>query len=234
MMNTVSDLDRKILEERAAEIISESISRLLRTQEKVVLGLCGGRSVKGIFRNLLNQEILWKDVHIFMVDDRLVPISSFHSNFRLANNTFIKRLVKKGDLPEGNVHPFILDKNSPDYGISDYEETLKQLGGKYDIVLLSSGEDGHIGAIYPNHHSSLEDSEYYIYMEDSPKKPPKRMTMSRRMVERSQIALILFLGCSKKEAYEKFKDPSINFQECPAKLIGAVPDSYVITDNELL
>ena len=92
--------ERKNLEEKAADIISESINKIAKDQEEVVLAIPGGRSVSGIFNQLKEKNIPWKKVHIFMVDERLVPIDHKESNFKLAKESFIEELIKKGLLPK--------------------------------------------------------------------------------------------------------------------------------------
>lgn len=218
------------LEEKAAEIISDSINILLKQQETVVLAVPGGRSVSGIFGQLKGKKIPWKKVHIFMVDERLVPINSKESNFKLVKKTLIWGLAKKGILPQKNIHPFIPNKNKSDFGISSYKEELNKHGGIYDITLLSSGEDGHIAALYPAHHSIKDESEYYIIMHDSPKPPKNRMTMSKNLLLKSKVVILLFLGETKREAYTKFLDKSININSCPAKLVNSIKDSYILAD----
>ncbi len=220
----------KNLEEKAAEIISDSINTLLKQQETVVLAVPGGRSVSGIFGQLKVKKILWKKVHIFMVDERLVPINSKESNFKIIKENFIGELAKKGILPKKNIHPFILDKSKSDCGISYYKEELKKHGGIYDIILLSSGEEGHIAALYPAHHSIKDESEYYITMHDSPNPPKNRMTMSKNLLLKSKVAILLFLGEIKREAYTQFLNKSIDINSCPAKLVNSIKDSYVLTD----
>ena len=59
---------------KAADIIAQSINKLLSTQGQVVLGIPGGRSVSRIFQKLKGKNIPWKKVHIFMIDERMVNI----------------------------------------------------------------------------------------------------------------------------------------------------------------
>ncbi len=222
--------DLKDLEIKAAEIIALSLAE--DRKDEVILAIPGGRSVSGIFERLIVQEIDWKRVHIFLVDERIVPLDHEESNFRLAKITFIENLLISGKLPEKNVHPFRMDRTKSDFGISRYEDELNKYGGNFDVVLLSSGEDGHIGALYPDHHSINNDSESYLYMTDSPKPPPERMTMSRKLLLRSKTALLLFLGEGKREALKKFRDDSVLPESCPCKYVKEVESSYILTDLE--
>lgn len=221
---------RENLEKVAAQIIKEAIQELLKIKEKVVLAVPGGRSVAGIFENLLTEQIPWQKVHIFMIDERLVTVTDKESNFKLAKDTFIDRLETRGQLPMSNIHPFMIDESSDDYGISDYTEELKSVGARYDIILLSSGEDGHIGALYPNHNSIKSESDYYIYMNDSPKPPKGRMSASKNLLLKSKAAIIVLFGDEKRDALNNLLDKKLDIIDCPAKIIDEIENSYILTD----
>jgi len=216
-------------DKKAIKIIEDSISALLKTQKYVVMAVPGGRSVRGVFHLLKLADIPWKKTHIFMVDERLVPIEHDDSNFKLAYESFIKYLTEKGKLPKQNVHPFIIDTTKKDYGLARYKEELIKYGGRYDIVLLGVGEDCHVGALFPNHASVKDDSEYFLILNDSPKAPKKRMTLSRKLLLRSQSVLAFFYSENKRNAFEKFND-NTGYIDCPAQLIKQVKESYALTD----
>ena len=230
MSKTLICNEQEGCEKQAAGVIADSIGELLKVQDSVVLAVPGGRSVAGIFEALRKEDIEWARVHIFMADERLVPLDNEESNFLLVQKHLTDSLVRAGKLPEQNVHPFRLDSHAHDKGLSDYEEEIKRFGGSYDIVLLSSGEDGHAGALYPNHHSFRDESEYFIRMDDSPKPPPKRMGMSRKMLLRAKVAIALFFGEAKMLAYSMFKEEAVSPEKCPVKLILKARESYIFTD----
>lgn len=221
---------RDELEEKAADLISESFGKMIEKKDKVIFGIVGGRSVSGIFERLKDKEINWEKVHIFMVDERLVSLDDLESNFRIARNAFIHQLIADKKLPQDNVHPFIMNAAKNDLGIGEYEKEFKEIGEAFDVILLSSGEDGHVGALYPNHHSIEEKAEYFITMDDSPKEPPKRMTASRKLLEKSKVSLLLFFGEDKRDAFKKFNDGSLNVNQCPCKLVNKIKESYILTD----
>jgi len=208
-----------------AKILEEQI----RTISKPIVNFafCGGRSVSGIFAELLKNNINWTRIHFYLVDERMVQPDHKDSNYKLAYDTFLSKLLEDGKITDNQLHPFRMDE-----GLDSYEKNLVDHGGCYDIVLLSAGEDGHIGALYPNHHSIEDDSMFYIEMQDSPKPPPDRMSMSRKLLLASGFALLLFLGNGKMPALEKYKDPAVEYKECPAKLVKYI-DHAVITDLEV-
>jgi len=128
-------------------------------------------------------------------------------------------------VPSENIHPFFMEK-----GIEGYVEELLAVREHYDIVLLSSGEDGHIGALYPDHHSFTDNAPLFIELDDSPKPPPHRMSLSREHLKKAHGVVVLFLGEEKRDALKKFQDASIDESKCPARLANFAEHAYIITD----
>jgi 6-phosphogluconolactonase len=234
MEQIITNKTRSFLDKTAVEIIENSIHDHLKTKKIVVFGICGGRSVTGIFGLLGSSEkILWEKIHIFMVDERIVPITDDESNYNLAKIYFINKLLQDNLIPESNLHPFVPGIIPEDTDIKKYENELKQYQDYYDISLLSSGEDGHVASLYPDHHSIMDDSEFYMKMKDSPKPPNERMGASRKLLGRSAASILLFYGESKRDAYIAFNNTKIDYTSCPAKITKNVKDSFVLTDLDI-
>jgi 6-phosphogluconolactonase len=204
---------------KAAILISSSIKELLKKQKYVILGVPGGRSISHIFKLLKKEKLPWNKVHFFLVDERCVPLTSKDSNFkRLRENLLIS--IKP---PEGNIHPF-----NHKTGALIYSNELKKFG-KFDIVLLSAGEDGHVASLFP-HYTIENKSKDFIFVSNSPKPPQKRISASRRLLESSKISILLFIGKEKETAFKNFLDNNIPVEGCPAKLVNKTKESYVITN----
>jgi 6-phosphogluconolactonase len=220
--------DKKEIEKIAANLISKKIKEILKKKSKVILGIVGGNSVIGVFKKLRTQNIPWKKVHIFMVDERIVKITNKESNFKIAKDNFIQYLIDKGKLLKDNVHPFILERKK-DYGLKEYVSIFKKHAKKFDIVLLSSGPDCHIASLFPNY-TIKNNSNYFILVKNSPKPPKLRITASKKLLLKSKIAILLFIGQNKKQAYNKFLNKNTTLEECPAKLINHINESYLLTN----
>lgn len=214
----------------AADVISEAVGDLLEVKDKVVLAVPGGRNVGKVFENLRKKNLPWEKIHFFMVDERFVDFEAQESNYRILKENLVDQLLTDDKLPGSNIHPFVYEPEEDDDGLREYEEELKMVGGSFDIVLLSAGEDCHVGALFPDHHSIKNESDYFLTINDSPKTPKERMTSSRKLLERSKVALLLFLGEEKKGAYDKFTDEKLEVEQCPAKLINTIANSFVFTD----
>lgn len=218
------------LEQKAAEIISDKVNEILKKKAIAVLGIPGGRSVSGIFSLLKEKELPWSKIHIFLVDERCVSINDKESNYKMAEDSFISELVSKGKLPKSNVRPFNYNSKAKDFGASVYSKELQKVGGHLDVVLLSSGEDGHVASLYPNHPSIVDNSSGYIPVANSPKPPAHRVSASRNLLSKSQTVVVLFFGETKKNAYNNFATKAKTTENCPAKLAMAAKNCYVLTD----
>ena len=226
----ISNKCRRTLAKSAVETIAESVKRILSQKEKVVVAIPGGRSVAEIFEEFKTTTLLpWEKIHFFMVDERLVDKDSPDSNYRNAYELFLSKLLKEKKIPAENIHPFHLDKSAEDKGIKQYNEEFKKFQ-PFDIVILGSGEDGHIAAVFPGHHSIKQEGNEFFMMHDSPKPPKERITSTKTMIENADTAIVLFLGEGKKQAFLNFKNPELSTIQCPAKTINKTKHPYVLTD----
>ena len=233
MMKTtiISNKSRRDLAHSAVETIAESVKRILSQKGRVVMAIPGGRSVAEIFDEFKTTALIpWDKIHIFMADERLVESNSHDSNYRNACELFLSKLLEDKKIPAKNIHPFKYDISAKDKGLRQYNEEFRKFK-KFDIVILGSGEDGHIAAVFPEHHSIKQEGNEYFVMYDSPKPPKERMTSTKNMIENADTAIVLFLGEGKKQALRNFKDPKLSIIQCPAKTINEAAHPYAFTDN---
>jgi len=217
---------RKQLEKQASKILEKEIKRLLKKQPSIIIGLIGGTSISGIFSHLKNINLEWNKIHFFMIDERQVPITSKSSNFNIGKKSFLNYLIKNKKIDKEHLHPYNYKKP-----LNVYENELKAHKAKFDIAILSSGEDAHVAALFPNHNSIKSNENYFIKFDNSPKPPKKRMSATRKLLEKSQVALLLFFGDNKKQAYESFKNKKLPLTKVPAKLVNKIKKVYVFRDG---
>lgn len=225
MIKTIYNDNLDELNRAGVDVIAAEINKILEQQKQVVVAIPGGRSVVGIWDIIAGKkDIPWNKVHIFMADER---IDVQYSNYRLAFS-FLKKLVEAKKLPAQNIHPF-KPEDSKYKGSVNYYNELKIFGGKPDLLILGVGEDGHVGALYPNHHSIRNDAEGYITMMDSPKPPPGRVSLSRKTMLSAKAAILLFFGEEKRNAYRNFRTGN-DIVSCPARLAKRIDNVYVLTN----
>jgi len=217
--------EKNELENEIVKIIEKIVLKTLEDKELFVLALPGGSSIDGIYEKLHATKIPWLKVQIFLTDERNLPIDNPESNFYKINNDLISTLDTVGR----NLH-YIKTEKAPQDALLEYNNEFNQLGGQIDLVVLSSGEDGHVASLFPNHDSIKNDSDGYIEVSESPKPPENRFSLSKKTIKNSSNCICLFFGDSKKESYNKFHSSEIDEIECPVKIINNIKNTYVFRD----
>ncbi len=212
----IKEGNKEMLEHFAAETITEAMRKIIIDKGKVIFGVVGGRNVSRIFSLVSSQQLDWSKVHIFLLDERKTTIREEH-NGSIVQNYFSGKAT---------VHSFDSGKTA-----TEYEKEFFKEEDRFDIILASSGEDGHIASLYPFHDSIKNDYYGFIDVHDSPKPPSERISASRRLIEQSSLAFLLFFGEEKKKAFEHFLDKNMSVVECPAKIIWKIRKSFVTVDE---
>lgn len=117
--------------------------------------------------------------HVILADERCVPLTDKDSNMgALQANVFSKLAI-----PDSQIHGINQDKVRDSNAVaSDYEpivrEVLSKSGGMLDLAVLGFGPDGHTCSLFPNHVLLKEDTKWVASLDDSPKPPPSRITLT--------------------------------------------------------
>lgn len=211
------------LSEQAAAILIDEARSCLDKNGRAVIGLVGGRSVAPIYRLFGEASPPWQHIHLLLLDERLVPSDHPDSNYKLAADAL-------GAQARLRLRPFCSTAVKPQEDLQRYNEFLATIGGKLDIVLVSSGEDGHIASLFPGHGALGERCRDFMLISDAPKPPQSRMSAGSALIRQAKTGLILFLGQTKQVALTRFLAPESTENDCPAKIITSLNTSYLFTD----
>lgn len=212
------------LDLKAAELVRDSLKDAAKKRTHVVFGISGRNDLVGVFDKLKEMDIDWTFVEIFMTDENFVSWDDENSNYGMVKKRLIDELVSEGKLPVRNVHAF--DKSER---VRDYEAEFVAAGGMFDVVLLGFDREGSVASLFAGGKGLVED-ENFVEMKDAPITPKKRMTITRRTLEKSGVAVLVVQGLDKKEDYENFLKDGGKVEDCPAKLLKNVEELYVLTD----
>jgi 6-phosphogluconolactonase len=70
----------------------------------------------------------------------------------------------------------------------------------FDVHLLGMGGEGHINSLFPHTPAVAETSRMVVGVEDSPKPPPRRITLTLPAVTRSREVWLVVSGDAKADA----------------------------------
>ncbi|GAB1409072.1 6-phosphogluconolactonase [Desulfovibrionales bacterium] len=213
----------------AGEFLCARLARIVRDQGQAVLGVPGGRSVARVFQVLAAHDLDWQRVHVFLLDERCVPVGDPESNYGLVQEHLITPLHERGTRP-GSVHPFAYNAASADQGAQQYTTELAAYGLRFDVLLASMGEDGHVASLFPRHAALGVAERCFVHVHDAPKPPPARISASLPLLRTAQVVALVVLGQAKAAAFAALGDPLVAVTDCPAKALLDTQECVVFTD----
>lgn len=159
--------------------------------------LTGGTAGIELLRSLSNQPIDWSRTHVFFGDERNVDVSHPDSNEGQAREALLDRV----DIPEANIHGYGLDGGDMAAACAAYEEALGRYAPRgFDVHLLGMGGEGHINSLFPHTPAVAERERLVVPVEDSPKLPPQRATLTLPAVALAEAVWFLVSGAEKADA----------------------------------
>lgn len=213
-----------------ARLSANKIRSFAAGQETLVLGLVGGRSTGEIYKQLANIEMPeWKKVLFFWADERALPLSDRQSNYRIADELLLQPLLAKGLIRRKNIYPFPVEKN-PETAAKQYTETLNTFGGRFDLLLLGAGEDGHIAGIFPD--LIYPQTAEFFYFENSPKSPPQRFTAGPVLLACAKSAILIYSGAEKSPALQHLLDESSK-KNIAERTLLEIKDLNILSDQKV-
>lgn len=226
-MKIIKNKNVEELMKTTATFIIDEMEELAKTQKKISIGLVGGTSVSKLYSELATRKSkAWEKCHFFIIDERYVPIDNKESNFKFAKETLLEPLLKKNLIQDEFIHPMRTELKGIQTA-KDYSKQFETYAAPIDIAILSSGEDGHVAGIFPE--KEYSDDIAYEYFEDSPKLPPKRISITPGALAMTKTAFTLFIGEGKKEALKKYLNSEYTRTQ-PQSVLDSIHNNIIITD----
>lgn len=177
----------------------------------------------------LPRELLER-FYFLQVDERLFEE---HNQDGLRDQIY-SSLVASGLVREAQIinYPLPKDRTAREVEASSdkYLRILEGLGGRFQIAILGTGEDGHVAGTFPHHPTSeVEDVVFFTY-DESPKPPPGRVTATLPLLAESDLGILIITGEAKRQAMMNFLNPQLSLQDCPAKIVREMDDYILLTD----
>ncbi|KAH7883917.1 hypothetical protein F5I97DRAFT_1969191 [Phlebopus sp. FC_14] len=174
----------------SAELTESLASFIVKAQKESIdkkgrfsVALSGGSLPKQLNGLINNPAVKWDKWQVFYADERVVPLDHPDSN----HNLCASELFQHVPIPPSNIHtldPTFLD-DLEELADAYEKELIREFAQKdsarfpvFDLILLGIGPDGHTCSLFPGHELLSEEDRWVAYLEDSPKPPPKRITLT--------------------------------------------------------
>ena len=196
------------------------------------LAVSGGSLPKTLAKALLapgdeDGKVDFSKWEIFFADERAVPLDHQDSNYKLLKDELLDKIPQ--DLGKPIVHPIDVQYMDDVQEMADqYQDALmKSFAAKdsvkipiFDLLLLGCGPDGHTCSLFPNHEILRESDAWVGPVEDSPKPPKNRITLTLPVLTGGIKIAFVATGEGKREILGKILD-SDEGRSLPCGLVNA-------------
>lgn len=190
----------------AGDRLAAAIADAIAARGAAWIVLTGGGTGIALLKRLGSHPVDWARVHLLFGDDRYVPRDDDERNEKQARQALLDHI----DIPPDNIHPM----PASDDGFGDdidaaakaYADGLSTLAGSegptpvFDVHLLGMGGEGHVNSLFPHTAAVRESHRMVVGVVDSPKPPPRRITLTLPAVRRSRQVWLVVSGQAKAEA----------------------------------
>ena len=191
--------------------------------------LSGGATAMIFLTALRAAQVDWKKITLFWADERAVPTDDPESNYGLAERMLLSPLGAKA--PRAIRMP--AEQNLAQAALWYDDALATELNnGPLDLAILGVGEDGHICSLFPGHRALRVEDLRAVAIEDAPKPPPRRLSLTLRYVLQTKKIWVLAIGPRKLPVLQAAVDKTSNSTPLDL-LMRQAKDITVFTDQTL-
>ena len=180
---------------------------------RVAVALAGGSTPRRLYRRLALEpyaaRLPWAALDLFWGDERCVPPDDPASNYRSADEALLAHVA----VDPAKVHR-IRGEEGAAAAARAYEDELRAVlgdasifGGRFGLVLLGLGTDGHTASLFPAAFADRDGGELadphpgrLAAPAEAPGEPTERVTLTLSALNAARRVLFLVQGAAKAEA----------------------------------
>jgi 6-phosphogluconolactonase len=186
--------DADTVAREAARLIAKEARDAVATRGKFVMAVSGGKTPWIMLRDLAQEDVPWKYVHVVQVDERVAPEGDPDRNLTHLRESLLEHAPLRPD----QIHAMPVESTNVEAACARYAQTLAKIAGSppvLDIVHLGLGPDGHTASLVPGDPVlNVTDADVAltgIYQ------GRRRMTLTYPIINRSRRVLWLATGAEK-------------------------------------
>ena len=193
-MNIEVYSDADTVAREAAKFIAKEARDAVATHGKFVMAVSGGKTPWVMLRDLAQEVVPWKQVHVFQVDERIAPDGDPDRNLTHLRES----LLEHAPLPPEQIYAMPVGAEDLEEACQQYARILESIAGSppvLDLVHLGLGPDGHTASLVPGDPVlGVKDADVAL---TGLYQNRRRMTLTYPMINRSRRVLWLATGGEK-------------------------------------
>lgn len=203
-----------------AAFIADWAQKTLSTHKTFTLAASGGKTPWQMFALLAKEALPWQKIHLFQVDERILPAGDRERNF-----THLRKVLATAAALQ--FHPMPVEAPDLEEACTAYTRELQRVASAratLDLIHLGLGEDGHTASLFPGD-LLLDEKRRKVGLTHT-RVAPQRMTLTLPVLNRAKQILWVVTGKQKSVALQKLLngDPSIPASRVQCKRIFILAD----------
>lgn len=200
--------DADAVAKRAAAIMAGEARAAVAARGCFVMAVSGGHTPWLMLRDLANEAVPWKNVHVMQVDERVAPPGDPDRNLTHLRESLLEHVP----LPAEQIYAMPVEAPNLESAAAQYAKTLETIAGAspvLDLVHLGLGPDGHTASLVPGD-AVLDVTDKDVAM-TGVYMGRRRMTLTYPTINRARRVLWLVTGSEKVPMFARLRDadPSI-------------------------
>lgn len=209
--------DAAALCERAAAAILRVATEAIAARGEFKLVLAGGETPRAIYAELAKAQADWRRWRLFFGDERVAARDDPARNSVMAGTVWLDRQ------PAVEVYPMPTELGA-EAAADAYRRVLATV--RFDLVLLGLGEDGHTASLFDMAACAADDD--VIVVNDAPKPPPQRVSLTPRCLSRTAALWFLVSGAGKRASVARWRGG----EPIPAAAVAPVDGVDVLIERQ--
>ncbi len=188
---------------RAAAVVGEEARAAVSERRRFSLAVSGGSTPWKMLAALAQENVPWREVHLFQVDERVAPAGDPDRNLTHLEES----LLARAPLPKEQLHAMAVEDADLEAAAQRYARGLEAVAGAppaLDLVHLGLGPDGHTASLVPGD-PVLDVADRDVALTVHPYQDHRRMTVTFPLLARARRILWLVTGGSKVEMLERLR-----------------------------
>jgi len=200
--------DAESVAEAAARLVAGEARAAVAERGRFTFAVSGGSTPRRMLRFLSGEDLPWKAIHVFQVDERVAPDGDTDRNLTHLREALLSRV----DLPAANLHVMPVGREDLVGAAAAYAHDLATTtGGEgvLDLVHLGLGTDGHTASLVPGDLAlAVKDADVAVTGAYAGR---RRMTLTYPALDRARRILWVVTGAGKAPVLPRLAagDPTI-------------------------